>query len=64
MLHIIREASITEALRGYPNPDSIPERNIELTRRLGLEKLQTLLAENPDLDRQTESPEFRTNNQE
>ena len=43
MLHIIREASIEQALKSYPNPELIPERNIELTRKLGLEKIRTLL---------------------
>lgn len=43
MLHIIREASIEEALRHYPNPENIPQRNIELTRKIGLETLQSLL---------------------
>lgn len=44
MLHIIREASIERALQNYPNPESIPERNIELTRKLGLEKMRAQLA--------------------
>lgn len=44
MLHIIREASIELALRNYQNPELIPERNIELTRKLGLAKMQAQLA--------------------
>jgi len=44
MLHIIRESSIEQALQTYQNPELIPQRNIELTRKLGLEKLQALLA--------------------
>ena len=43
MLHIIREASIEQALRSYENPEQIPERNIELTRKLGLPLLQAQL---------------------
>ncbi len=43
MLHIIREASIEKALTKYPDPEQIPERNMQLTRELGLENLQTLL---------------------
>ena len=43
MLHIIREASIEQALNSYPNPEQIPERNIALTRKLGLEKIRQLL---------------------
>ncbi|WP_305906652.1 DUF1415 domain-containing protein [Methylomarinum sp. Ch1-1] len=43
MLHLIREASIEQALRHYPHPENIPERNIRLTRQMGLDKLQRLL---------------------
>ena len=43
MWHIIREASIEQALQAYPNPELIPQRNIELTRKLGLEKMRALL---------------------
>jgi hypothetical protein len=44
MLHIIREASIEKALANYPDPAGIPERNIEITRQLGLEKLRAILS--------------------
>lgn len=44
MLHIIREDSIEQALLNYQNPELIPERNIELTRKLGMEKLSEQLA--------------------
>jgi hypothetical protein len=45
MLHIIREASIEQALQHYPeSSDSIFERNIQLTRQLGLTHLQAILA--------------------
>lgn len=43
MLHLIREHSLEKALESYPDPEKIPERNIILTRQLGLEKLQTIL---------------------
>jgi hypothetical protein len=43
MLHIIREASLQQALEDYPDPESIPERNIALTRQLGVEKMQAML---------------------
>jgi hypothetical protein len=43
MLHLIREESIERAVAAYPHPENIPERNIELTRRLGLAKMQALL---------------------
>jgi hypothetical protein len=46
MLHLIREASIEQALQHYPHdPASIPENNIQLTRKMGLEKLQAILAQ-------------------
>lgn len=44
MLHLIREASIEKALQFFPHPEKIPERNIKLTRELGLAKMQALLA--------------------
>lgn len=43
MLHIIREASLEQALKNYPDAQSIPEKNIELTRKLGLQQMQTML---------------------
>ncbi|MGZ5626048.1 MAG: DUF1415 domain-containing protein [Methylobacter sp.] len=44
MLHLLRESSIEQAVAAYPNPENIPERNVELTRKLGLAKMQALLA--------------------
>lgn len=44
MLHLLRESSIGEAISSHPNPDGIPERNIKLTRQLGLSQMQALLA--------------------
>ena len=32
MLHLLREESIEEALRHYPDPENIPEKNIHFTR--------------------------------
>jgi len=43
MVHLIRERSLEHALKSYPHPEKIPERNICLTRQLGLEKLQAIL---------------------
>lgn len=45
MLHLLRESSIEQAVAGHPDPENIPQRNIELTRKLGLAKMQALLAE-------------------
>lgn len=45
ILHILREASVEAALKTYPNPENIPQRNIDLTRRLGLTVMKNLLAE-------------------
>jgi hypothetical protein len=50
MLHLLREASLEVAIDHYPNVDDIPDRNIELTQKLGVQKMRVLLAsclENP-----------------
>jgi len=44
MLHLLRETSIDRAVATYPHPENIPQRNIELTRELGLARMQALLA--------------------
>ncbi|MGK0269621.1 MAG: hypothetical protein ACI88H_000253 [Cocleimonas sp.] len=44
MFHILREASIEKALANFPDPETIPERNIALTNEFGLEKMKKLLA--------------------
>lgn len=44
MLHLLRETSIEQAVAGYPDPENIPQRNVELTRKMGLDKMQALLA--------------------
>ncbi|GAB4256103.1 MAG: DUF1415 domain-containing protein [Methylomicrobium sp.] len=44
MLHLLREDSIAAVLKRYPDPDNIPQRNIALTRKLGLSKMASLLA--------------------
>lgn len=43
MLHLIREASLEQAVADYPDADKIPERNIALAQRLGRDKLQAML---------------------
>lgn len=43
MLHIIREQSLEQVLDKAANPEQIPERNIQLARELGTDKLQQLL---------------------
>jgi Uncharacterized protein conserved in bacteria len=43
MLHLIREASISKALASFPHPEQIPQNNIALTKKLGTNKLQTIL---------------------
>ncbi|MCU7940554.1 MAG: DUF1415 domain-containing protein [gamma proteobacterium symbiont of Bathyaustriella thionipta] len=43
MLHIIREKSLEKALENYPDPELIPERNVDYCQNLGLEKLQAML---------------------
>ncbi len=43
MLHLIREASLERAIAHYPDSDQIPERNIELLKSLGRDKVLALL---------------------
>lgn len=43
MVHILREASLEAALKNYPDPDKIPQRNIDLTRSLGAASMRALL---------------------
>ncbi|KPH61354.1 DUF1415 domain-containing protein [Pseudoalteromonas porphyrae] len=42
-LHLIREASMSAALDEYNEPESIPEHNINLARRKGIDFWQALL---------------------
>ena len=43
MLHIIREDALEKALEKYPNPETIPERNITYCRKLGSDALAKIL---------------------
>lgn len=42
MLHILRELSVSTAIDLHPDVDGIPERNVELMRELGLEKIKAI----------------------
>ncbi len=42
MLHILREESLTKALSLYPNPELIPQHNIDFARQKGLQYMQLL----------------------
>jgi hypothetical protein len=42
MLHLLREASVTKALAHFPDPDSIPQKNIDYARSKGLQYMQWL----------------------
>jgi hypothetical protein len=44
MLHILREESITNALKLFPNPDKIPDDNIAYARAKGLNYMKLLRA--------------------
>lgn len=44
MLHLLRETGLEQAISAYPEPETIPQRNIDLTRSLGAKKMQALLA--------------------
>ena len=45
MFHLIREAAMEEALARYPDPETIPLRNIETLRRLGAEAMRVRLTD-------------------
>lgn len=42
ILHLLREASISDALNSYADPDQIPARNIQTVRHLSLEQRRSL----------------------
>jgi hypothetical protein len=42
MLHLLREASIEQALKRYPDPDSIPASNIDFARNKGVTYMKML----------------------
>lgn len=42
MLHILRENSIEKALEKYPDPDNIPNRNIDFAQKKGLAYMKML----------------------
>ena len=43
VIHILREASVEAVLKTYPDPENIPQRNIDHARALGLTAMQDLL---------------------
>lgn len=45
IIHILREESVEKAIENYPNPEAIPERNITLMNKMGIEKLQALFGD-------------------
>ena len=44
MLHLLSVTSIEWAVANHPNTEDIPQRNIEIMHKLGLRKVQSLLA--------------------
>lgn len=44
MLHILREESMQRVLEQYPNPEAIPDNNIEVARNLGVKAFTTILS--------------------
>jgi hypothetical protein len=42
MLHLLREESIEQALLKYPDPEQIPERNIQFARKKGMAYMKML----------------------
>jgi len=50
MFHLIREASVEQAIANHPDADSIPERNVEHAREQGIDKMKALLKQCMDTD--------------
>lgn len=44
VLHLLREASLEQAIDSYPDTDQIPARNIALMNDMGAEKLKQMLS--------------------
>ena len=44
MLHLLREESITHALKHYKEPEGIPQRNVDYARERGLKYMEMLRA--------------------
>lgn len=43
MFHLIRQDALAAALETWPEPETIPKRNIALLRRMGLEEIRKIL---------------------
>lgn len=43
MFHLIREAGLSAALESYPDPERIPQRNVERLHELGIEGIRRIL---------------------
>ncbi len=43
MFHLIREAPMARALKRYPNPEQIPQSNVQKMRELGLDEVRDQL---------------------
>ena len=52
MFHLIREDGLAAALEAYPDPEGIPQRNVERLRALGLDGIRELLDRPADRPRQ------------
>jgi len=42
MLHLLREERVEQALQRYPNPEKIPENNVQVARQRGLQAMRAL----------------------
>jgi len=45
MIHILREADLDRALKTFFHPERIPEKNMALCKKLGVEKMKKALAD-------------------
>jgi hypothetical protein len=44
LFHLIREESLERAIENYPDPEQIPENNMQLMREMGIGQVKALLA--------------------
>jgi len=44
MMHLLREASVAWAVETHPDIDSVPERNVELLREMGVKGIKELIS--------------------
>lgn len=50
MLHLLREDSLEAAIERHPDPEGIPDRNVERLKEVGLDSIQAIMSRNLSAD--------------